>query len=137
LSNVSVDQLETAARIVPIAAVQNSFSPYDLSSRSVVAWCHDREVPFVAWAPLGGADRAHGLGADATTALCAEIAATRSVSVAQVVLAWVLAYSPVVAAIPGARRPNSISDSAAAASLRLTDDEQARLDRQLLPGSSS
>ena len=37
-------------------------------------------------------------------------------------LAWELAQSPVVIPIPGAKRPQSIRDSAAAADLELTDD---------------
>ena len=43
-------------------------------------------------------------------------------------LAWELAQSPVVIPIPGAKRPASITDSAAAADLRLTDEQLARLD---------
>ena len=41
---------------------------------------------------------------------------------------WELAQSPVVIPIPGAKRPQSITDSAAAAALELSDDELARLD---------
>ena len=50
------------------------------------------------------------------------------VSAQQVALAWELAQSPVVIPIPGAKRPQSIVDSAAAADLELTDEELARLD---------
>ena len=52
----------------------------------------------------------------------------RGVSAQQVALAWELAQSPVVIPIPGAKRPESITDSAAAADLELTADELARLD---------
>ena len=52
----------------------------------------------------------------------------RGVSAQQVALAWELAQSPVVIPIPGAKRPQSITDSAAAADLELTADELARLD---------
>jgi len=44
------------------------------------------------------------------------------------VLAWELAKAPVVIPIPGARRPETIADSAAAATLRLDDDDLDRLD---------
>ena len=43
-------------------------------------------------------------------------------------LAWMLATSPVVIPIPGASRPETIRDSAAAADLELTADELAALD---------
>ena len=49
-------------------------------------------------------------------------------SAQQVALAWELAQSPVVIPIPGAKRPASIRDSAAAADLALSADELARLD---------
>jgi aryl-alcohol dehydrogenase-like predicted oxidoreductase len=39
-----------------------------------------------------------------------------------------LATAPNVVPIPGASRPETARDSAAAADLRLTDDELARLD---------
>jgi aryl-alcohol dehydrogenase-like predicted oxidoreductase len=45
-----------------------------------------------------------------------------------VCLAWLLAKGPTVVPIPGASRPETIRDSAAAADLTLTDDEVARLD---------
>lgn len=127
LSNVDVRQLDAAAAVVPIAAVQNSFSPHDRSSVPVVEWCHDRSIPFVAWAPLGGAQRVQSLGSDRATASHARVAAVHGVSVAQTVLAWVLAFSPVMVVIPGARRATSIVDAAAAASLELSNDELQEL----------
>jgi len=130
VSNVDVEQLEVAIGIVPVAAVQNSFSPYDGSSREVLAWCDAHAMPFIAWAPLGGAGRAARLGADRQTRLHGELARARGVSVAQVVLAWILARSSVVSVIPGARRAASIIDGVAAESIVLEDDEIGQLDAQ-------
>jgi aryl-alcohol dehydrogenase-like predicted oxidoreductase len=56
------------------------------------------------------------------------VARQREVSAQQVALAWELAQSPVVIPIPGAKRPESILDSAAAADLELTSEELALLD---------
>ena len=50
------------------------------------------------------------------------------VSPQQVALAWEIAQSPCVVPIPGAKRPSSIQDSAAAADLELSSEELARLD---------
>jgi aryl-alcohol dehydrogenase-like predicted oxidoreductase len=55
------------------------------------------------------------------------VAAERGVSPQQVTLAWLLALSPVVVPIPGASRPETARDSAAAADLELATDEVARL----------
>ena len=56
-----------------------------------------------------------------------EVAEELGVSVYQVTLAWHLAQSDVVVPIPGASRPASIVDSAAAADLVLSQGQLARL----------
>jgi aryl-alcohol dehydrogenase-like predicted oxidoreductase len=58
----------------------------------------------------------------------AEVAEELGVSVYRVTLAWHLAQSDVVVPIPGASRPSSIQDSAAAADLQLTPEQLSRLD---------
>ncbi|MFD6726381.1 aldo/keto reductase, partial [Streptomyces sp. NPDC060131] len=56
-----------------------------------------------------------------------QVADETGTSVHQVALAWQLALAPVVIPIPGASRPASIRDSAAAADLELTRDQVALL----------
>jgi aryl-alcohol dehydrogenase-like predicted oxidoreductase len=56
------------------------------------------------------------------------VAGELGVSVHRVALAWHLAQADVVLPIPGASRPASIVDSAAAADLVLSPDQLARLD---------
>ena len=107
-------------------SVQNQFSPAFRSSRPEIDVCDELGLAFLPWSPLGGLSDAKEL-AEKHPAF-AEIAADRGVSAQQVALAWELAQSPVVIPIPGAKRPQSITDSAAAADLELTDDELARLD---------
>jgi aryl-alcohol dehydrogenase-like predicted oxidoreductase len=127
LSNVSVDQIEQARRLVAVACVQNEFSPRFRRSEGELAWCAAHRVAFLPWGPLGGAHAAGGLGRRHRA--FAEVADRHGVSPQRVALAWELAKAPVVIPIPGARRPETIADSAAAPALRLDDDELARLDR--------
>jgi aryl-alcohol dehydrogenase-like predicted oxidoreductase len=127
LSNVSVDQIEQARRIVEVASVQNEFSPRFRRSEGELAWCAAHRIAFLPWSPLGGMGRG-GLLAQRHPAFAA-VAADHGASPQQVALAWELAKAPVVIPIPGARRPETITDSAAAATLRLDGDELARLDR--------
>ena len=68
-----------------------------------------------------------GRSLDAAAPAFAEVAAELGVSVYQVTLAWHLAQADVVVPIPGASRPASIVDSAAAADLVLSPDQLARL----------
>jgi len=126
LSNVSVDQIELARRIVEVASVQNEFSPRFRRSEGELAWCAAHHIAFLPWSPLGGIGRGGMLGQRHSA--FAEVAGRHGVSPQQVALAWELAKAPVVIPIPGARRPETIADSAAAATLRLDDDELDRLD---------
>jgi aryl-alcohol dehydrogenase-like predicted oxidoreductase len=128
LSNVSVDQIRQAREVVEVASVQNEFSPRFRRSEGELAWCAANRIAFLPWSPLGGMGRGGSLGQGRHRAF-AEVAAGHGVSPQQVALAWELAKAPVVIPIPGARRPESILDSAAAAGLRLSPDDLARLDR--------
>jgi aryl-alcohol dehydrogenase-like predicted oxidoreductase len=128
LSNVSVDQIRQAREVVEVASVQNEFSPRFRRSEGELAWCAANRIAFLPWSPLGGMGRGGSLGQGRHRAF-AEVAAGHGVSPQQVALAWELAKAPVVIPIPGARRPESILDSAAAATLRLSDGDLARLDR--------
>jgi aryl-alcohol dehydrogenase-like predicted oxidoreductase len=127
LSNVSVDQIEQARQVVEVASVQNEFSPRFRRSEGELAFCAAQRIAFLPWSPLGGIGRGRDLGG--RHAAFAEVAAAHGVSPQQVALAWELAKAPVVIPIPGASRPETITDSAAAATLRLSADDLARLDR--------
>ena len=127
LSNVSVDQIRQARELVEVASVQNEFSPRFRRSEGELAWCAANRIAFLPWSPLGGMGRGRDLGGRHRA--FAEVAEGHGVSPQQVALAWELAKAPVVIPIPGSSRPETILDSAAAASLRLTADELARLDR--------
>ena len=127
LSNVSVDQIRQARQLVQVASVQNEFSPRFRRSEGELAFCAAQRIAFLPWSPLGGIGRGGSLGQRHRA--FAEVADAHGVSPQQVALAWELAKAPVVIPIPGARRPESILDSAAAATLRLSADDLARLDQ--------
>lgn len=62
-----------------------------------------------------------------------EIADSRGVSGAQVALAWLIGRKPITSVIIGGRTEAQFKDNLAAADLKLTDDERARLDKVSLP----
>jgi aryl-alcohol dehydrogenase-like predicted oxidoreductase len=130
LSNADEDQIRAAHKVLGdrLVSVQNEFSPHFRSSRPEIDVCEELGLAFLPWSPLGGLSNAKQL-ADQHPAF-AEVAAERGVSPQQVALAWELAQSPVVIPIPGAKRPESVRDSAAAAELDLTREELARLDAE-------
>jgi len=128
LSNVSVAELAAAQKIVPVSSVQNRWNPLHRSPErdGVLAACTRQGIAFLPYSPFGGARGAKtlaqqgGLGAEA---------ARRGVSAHQLVLAWMLAKSPVVIPIPGARRPESPRASAAAADLELSPADVAAIEK--------
>lgn len=127
ISNANVEQIDEANEILGgrLVSVQNQFSPAFRSSQSELEHCAKLGVAFLPWSPLGGIANAPELGAQHAefNAVAEEV----GVSVYQVTLAWELALAPVVVPIPGASRPESIRDSAAAAELTLTPEQMARL----------
>jgi aryl-alcohol dehydrogenase-like predicted oxidoreductase len=127
ISNANPAQVRLANEILGgrLVSVQNQFSPAFRSSEPELALCHERGIAFLPWSPLGGISRAGALGG--RFAEFARVAEAHGVSPQRVCLAWMLAKSPVVVPIPGASRPETIRDSAAAAELVLTEAELAAL----------
>ncbi len=128
LSNADPDQIRLAHSVLgdALVSVQNQYSPEFRSSQPEIDLCEQLGLAFLAWSPLGGLSKAKDVGGKHSA--FAEIAEARGVSPQRVTLAWELAQSPCLIPIPGAKRPSSITDSAAAADLVLTDEELARLD---------
>jgi aryl-alcohol dehydrogenase-like predicted oxidoreductase len=128
LSNADPDQIAQAHKVLgdALVSVQNEFSPAFRSSRPEIDLCTELGLAFLPWSPLGGLGDAKSLAERHPD--FAEVADEQGVSAQRVALAWELAQSPVVIPIPGAKRPESITDSAAAADLELTADQLARLD---------
>jgi diketogulonate reductase-like aldo/keto reductase len=118
LCNVSVAQIEEARRVTPIASVQNRWNVNDRrpETEGVLDYCVQNGIAFLAYSPFGGTLGAPSLG---THGRIAEEARRRRVTPYRLVLAWMLAKCPVAITIAGARRLESISDSAAAGNMQL------------------
>ncbi|MFI7598809.1 aldo/keto reductase [Actinoplanes sp. NPDC049681] len=132
ISNADVIQIRQAQEILGgrLVSVQNQFSPAFRSSEPELRLCDELGVAFLPWSPLGGISRAGELGD--RFAPFARVAEAHGVSPQRVTLAWMLAKSPVVIPIPGASRPESITDSAQAPDLTLDDAELRELDAPTL-----
>jgi aryl-alcohol dehydrogenase-like predicted oxidoreductase len=128
LSNVSVAELERALAIVPIVSVQNRWNPSHRAPErdGVLAACTSRGIAFLPYSPFGGATGAKKLS---DIGSLGREASRRGVSAHRLVLAWMLAKSPVVIPIPGVRRAESARDSAAAGSLRLSSEDVAAIEK--------
>lgn len=115
LSNVTVEYIERARKIVPIVSVQNRYSFADREWDGVVDYCERNGIAFIPWFPLGAGSIAGKL--------LDRIARTRQVKPIQVALAWLLRRSPIMLPIPGTSSIPHLEENMQAASLQLTDEE--------------
>src|SRR6476619_6101377 len=128
LSNVSAEQIRAAEAIVPVTAVQNRLNPYfrEALATGVVQCCAERGIGFLAYSPVGGGRLNRKLP---DHPVLAPMARRLGVSAHALVLAWVLAQSPVVLVIPSARKVEHALDSLRAADLALAPEDLAAIDR--------
>jgi len=119
LSEVSVEELQAAEQIAPIATVQNRFSLGTRDSDALLAHSEAHGIGFIPWRPV--ADHTGDAGP------LAEIATAHDATVTQVALAWLLHLSPVMLPIPGTSKVAHLESNTAAAAIELSDDEVKRL----------
>ncbi len=113
ISEVDVAQIQRARKVVPIAAVQNEYNLSERKYDEVVDYCAREEIVFVPFFPL------HGEPSSATQ----EIARRHDATPTQVVLAWLLARSPMMLPIPGTLSIEHLRENLGALSLELSSAE--------------
>ena len=113
LSEVTIDQIERARRVLPIAAVQNHYNLTEREHEAVVDHCAKENIVFVPFFPLSGHD-------DRTLS---EIASRRGRSPRQIALAWLLMRSPAMLPIPGTLSLEHLRENLAALQVELTAAE--------------
>ncbi|MGA2170329.1 MAG: aldo/keto reductase [Terracidiphilus sp.] len=128
LSNVTLEHLERARKIVPIVSVQNRYSFADREWDYLLDHCENNGIAFVPWAPMGQNRQANAVLEEAAN----EIGATPL----QVALAWLLRRSSVVLPIPGTSSAAHLEQNVAAAGIALPDDMFKRLSEVTPPPAS-
>ena len=113
ISEVGIDQIERARKVLPIAAVQNHYNLTERKYEAVVDYCAGDDLMFIPFFPLRG---------DGGRAL-AEIAARHGATPQQITLAWLLRRSPTMLPIPGTLSLEHLKDNLAALNIELTDAE--------------
>jgi pyridoxine 4-dehydrogenase len=123
LSEVSVEEIKAAQEVFEVATVQNLYNLTNRQSEDVLDYCEQQGIGFIPWFPLAAGQLAEPGGA------VTEVAAAHDATTGQVALAWLLARSPVMLPIPGTSSVEHVEENVAAAELKLTADEIARLDK--------
>ncbi|MGA2170477.1 MAG: aldo/keto reductase [Terracidiphilus sp.] len=114
LSNVTLEHLERARKIVPIVSVQNRYSFADREWDYLLNHCEQHGIAFIPWAPLGQNRQAHGV--------LEEVAKEIGATALQVAVAWLLRRSSIILPIPGTSSATHLKENVAAAGITLPDE---------------
>ena len=117
LSEVTVDEVEAARKIVDIVSVQNLFNLTNRKAEALLDYAEANGIAFIPWFPLATGKLA-GEGSP-----LAALAAAHGSTPGQLALAWLLRRSPVITPIPGTSSLDHLESNVAAAEITLTDDE--------------
>lgn len=119
--NADVPLIKRAETVGPIQAVQNRWHPLarEVEKNGVLEFCAQTGKAFLAYSPFGGT-----FGAPTLTTLgkLSDQARRRRLSPYQLVLSWMINKTQTTFAIAGARRSESIEDSAGAGAVEFDGD---------------
>ena len=140
LSNAQGPELAVALEILGgpndggVVSIQNEYSPRYRGEQDVLDKCTELGIAFLPWSPLGGAAQAGEVGSRYSA--FASIATEVGASPQEVVLAWLLALTPVMIPIPGATKPATVDSIIRSAALKLTSAQVERLTAADSPNES-
>jgi pyridoxine 4-dehydrogenase len=117
ISEVGIEQIERARKVVSVVAVQNQYNLVERRYESVVDYCEREGIVFVPFFPLRAG----------RSAAVAEVARRHRATLPQVLLAWLLHRSPVMLPIPGTLSLEHLEENLGALNLQLTKPEYERL----------
>jgi len=123
LSEVSVEQIEQARKVVEIVSVQNEYNIGNRKSEKVLEYCEREGIAFIPWFPVAAGKLA------APGGKLDEVAKRHGATVSQLSLAWLLHRSPVMLPIPGTSSIAHLEENLKAADVVLSEDEMAELEK--------
>ncbi|MEO3802180.1 oxidoreductase [Nonomuraea sp. B1E8] len=121
VSNVDAHHLAEARTIAPVAAVQNHFNIAGRDDAALLDTCARAGIAFVPFFPLGGGRT------EIDHPAVAKVAVRHNATVHQIALAWLLARSPAILAIPGTGSVAHLEANLAARAITLTEEDLADL----------
>jgi aryl-alcohol dehydrogenase-like predicted oxidoreductase len=131
LSNVTIDQLAQAQKIVPIVTVQNH---YNLAMREsehmtvaeseeMIDLCARQGIGFIPWSPLAFGELARSGG------VLDRVAKQHNAQPGQIALAWLLKRSRTMLPIPGTASVKHLEENIIGATIKLSQQEFDLIDR--------
>jgi aryl-alcohol dehydrogenase-like predicted oxidoreductase len=125
LSNVTLQHIERARKVVDIVSVQHLFNIAYREQQPVVEYCEAHDMAFLPYFPLGGALM------PMPDAALARAAARYGATGAQLCLAWLLHFSRAILPIPGTSSIEHLEENMKAVELVLTDEQWAAVEQDL------
>jgi pyridoxine 4-dehydrogenase len=122
LSEVSVEEIKQARKVVEIVSVQNQYNLSDRKSEAVLEYCEREGIAFIPWFPVAAGKLAQPGGK------LDELAKKHDATVSQLSLAWLLHRSPVMLPIPGTSSIAHLEENLKAADVTLSDAEWQELE---------
>ena len=122
LSEVSVEEIEQARKVVEIVSVQNQYNLSDRKSEAVLEYCEREGIAFIPWFPVAGGKLVQPGGK------LDELAKKHDATVSQLSLAWLLHRSPVMLPIPGTSSIAHLEENLKTADVTLSDAEWQELE---------
>ena len=122
LSEVTVEQIEQARKVIDIVSVQNEYNLTNRKSEAVLDYCEREKIAFIPWFPVASGKLA------APGGKLDELAKKHGATVSQLSLAWLLHRSPVMLPIPGTSSVEHLEENVKAADVTLSDAEWQELE---------
>jgi aryl-alcohol dehydrogenase-like predicted oxidoreductase len=161
MSEATVDELDAAHAIHPVASLQSEFSLWERGpvESGVLDWCRDHGAAFIPFAPLGRGFLTGEVTRETITAgdmrgtnprfaaaaieqnfaivdRVRAVAGRYGAAPGQIALAWLLAQYDRMIPIPGTRRPDRLEENSGAALLELSAADLAELDALPAPAGA-
>ena len=116
LSEVSIEQIKQAQKILPIVSVQNRYNLGDRKWDEIVDYTAQQGMAFIPWYPLAS-------GPEALENKIKGIAQKHKATTAQIALAWLLKRSANILLIPGTKSIDHLHENIKAANIGLSEEE--------------
>ncbi|MBS0031235.1 aldo/keto reductase [Chitinophaga sp. 22321] len=123
LSEVSVEQIEQASKVLPIVSVQNLYNLGNRKWEEVLDYTTEKGIAFIPWYPLAAAPQT-------LEEKIGKIAARYNATIAQIALAWLLKRAGNVLLIPGTKSLAHLDENLRAGSIELTEEDFVELSAQ-------
>ncbi len=120
LSEVSIEQIERAEKVVPIVSVQNHYNLNERQWEAEVDYTAKRNMAFIPWYPLAS-------GPEKMQNAVSKIAKAHDATTAQIAIAWLLRRSPNIILIPGTKSLDHLKENLNTINVNLTDEEVKEL----------